>query len=123
MFRSLIVVACLVSATLANTLASAETLTLAPKYDAAGTNPDGSAYTGAVTVQILSDTTFAIQWLIAGTVYKGYGMRRNDALAATYTINGEPGLVLYKVDGNGLDGIWTIRGENGNGTEHLTPHP
>jgi hypothetical protein len=53
MFRSLIFIACLVSTTLAN----AETLTLAPKYDAAGTNPDGSPYTGAVSIQILSDTT------------------------------------------------------------------
>lgn len=103
------------------TCASAESLTLAPKYDAVGTNPDGSQYHGAVTVQILSDTTFAIQWTINGTVYKGFGMRRNDALAATYTIDGEPGLVIYKVDGNGLDGLWAIRGENGNGTEHLTP--
>ena len=101
--------------------ASAESLTLATKYDAVGTNPDGSKYTGTATVQILSDTTFAIQWTINGTVYKGFGMRRNDALAATYTIDGEPGLVIYKVDGNGLNGLWAIRGENGNGSEHLTP--
>jgi hypothetical protein len=103
------------------TVAGAESLTLAPKYDAVGTNPNGSKYTGTVTIKILSDTTFAIQWSIDGTTYKGFGMRRNDALAATYMIDGEPGLVVYKVDGNGLDGLWTVRGENGNGTEHLTP--
>ncbi|MDR3461335.1 MAG: hypothetical protein P4L76_03345 [Beijerinckiaceae bacterium] len=103
------------------TSASAEPLTLASKYTATGTNPDGSKYTGTATVQILSDTTFAIQWSINGSIYKGFGMRRNDALAATYTVDGEPGLVVYKVDGNGLDGVWAIRGENGNGTEHLTP--
>jgi hypothetical protein len=103
------------------TSASAESLTLATKYDAVGTNPDGSKYTGTVTVQIISNTTFAIQWSIGGTTYKGFGMRRNDALAATYTIDGEPGLVVYKVDGNDLDGLWAVRGENGNGTEHLTP--
>ncbi|MGD1037230.1 MAG: hypothetical protein ABR878_08535 [Roseiarcus sp.] len=101
--------------------ASAEPLTLASKYDAVGTNPDGSKYQGTATVQILSDTTFAIQWLINGSTYKGFGMRRNDALAATYTIDGEPGLVIYRVDGDGLDGVWAIRGESGNGTEHLTP--
>ena len=101
--------------------ANADTLHLSAHYDAAGTNPDGSAYTGKVSVQILSDTTFAIQWTISGTVYKGFGMRRNDALAATYTIDGEPGLVIYKVDGNGLNGLWAVRGENGNGAEHLTP--
>jgi hypothetical protein len=101
--------------------ANAESLTLAPKYDAVGVNPDGSKYTGTATIQIISDTTFAIQWLIGGTTYKGFGMRRNDALAATYMIDGEPGLVIYHVDGDGLDGTWAIRGENGNGAEHLTP--
>jgi hypothetical protein len=101
--------------------ANADTLTLAPNYKAVGTNPDGSQYTGAVAVQILSDTTFAIQWTIDGVVYKGFGMRRDDALAATYTIDGEPGLVIYKVDGNGLNGLWAIRGRSGNGTDRLTP--
>ena len=53
--------------------------------------------------------------------YKGFGMRMNDSLAATYMIDGEPGLILYKVDGNGLHGLWTIRGHDGSGTETLLP--
>jgi hypothetical protein len=101
--------------------ASAESLTLASHYKASGTNPDGSSYTGDVKVDIISDTTFSIVWTIAGAKYKGFGMRRNDALAATYEIDGEPGLVIYKVEGNGLNGLWAIRGQNGNGTERLTP--
>jgi len=101
--------------------ASAESLTLATKYTAAGTNSDGSSYSGTVNIKVLSDTTFAIRWEIAGTTYKGFGMRRNDALAATYEIDGEPGLVIYQVDGNGLNGLWAIRGKDGVGTEHLTP--
>jgi hypothetical protein len=117
MIRTLSTLAFLILAT----SAGAETLTLASKYDAVGTNPDGSEYTGTATVQILSDTTFAIQWSINGSTYKGFGMRRNDALAATYTMDGEPGLIVYKLEGNGLDGLWAIRGENGNGAEHLTP--
>jgi hypothetical protein len=36
-------------------------------------------------------------------------------------IDGEPGLVMYKVDGTGINGLWAIRGHNGSGTEHLTP--
>ncbi|WP_158815923.1 hypothetical protein [Methylocapsa sp. S129] len=104
------------------TAATADSLTLASKYKAVGTNPDGSEYSGTATVQIISDTTFAIQWQIAGVAYKGFGMRRDDALAATYTIDGEPGLVIYKVDGNGLNGLWAIRGRSGNGTERLTPN-
>ena len=97
-------------------------LTLAPTYDATGTNPDGSKYTGTAEVTIISDTTFSIKWTVGDAVYKGFGMRMNDALSATYTIDGEPGLVIYKVGANGaFDGLWAIRGKNGNGTERLTP--
>jgi len=101
--------------------AAAESLTLASTYDVAGTNPDGSKYKGTANVEVISNTTFKIRWLIGGSTIDGFGMRMNDALAATYTIGGEPGLVIYKVQGNGLDGLWAIRGHNGNGTEHLTP--
>jgi hypothetical protein len=101
--------------------AGAEPLTLASSYDATGTNPNGSKYTGKASVKVISDTTFVIKWTIAGSTYEGFGMRLNDSLAATYTIDGEPGLVIYKVEGNGLDGLWAIRGHDGSGTEHLTP--
>ena len=103
--------------------ANAEPLKLAAKYDAAGTNPDGTGYAGTVLVDVISDTTFRIEWSIAGTTYKGFGMRNNDTLAATYTIDGEPGLMIYKVDDKGtLRGLWAVRGENGSGSEVLTPH-
>ena len=102
--------------------ARADTLTLHKKYDATGTNPDGSSYTGTATVSVISDATFTIQWTIEGASYKGFGMRMNDALSATYMIDGDPGLVIYKVDANGvLGGLWAIRGRDGNGTERLTP--
>ena len=101
--------------------ARAEALHLASHYAASGSNPDGSHYTGNADVTVISDTTFSIVWKIQGERYEGFGMRLNDALAATYMINGEPGLVIYKVDGNGLTGAWAIRGHDGVGTEHLRP--
>jgi hypothetical protein len=101
--------------------ARAEPLHLASHYEASGNNPDGSKYTGNADVTVISDTTFSIVWKIEGQRYEGFGMRLNDALAATYMINGEPGLVIYKVDGNGLTGAWAIRGHDGVGTEHLRP--
>jgi hypothetical protein len=102
-------------------LARAEPLHLASHYAASGSNPDGSKYTGNADVDVISDTTFSIVWKIEGQRYEGFGMRLNDALAATYMINGEPGLIIYKVDGNGLTGAWAIRGHDGVGTEHLRP--
>jgi hypothetical protein len=94
---------------------------LASHYAASGSNPDGSQYTGNADVTVISDTTFSIVWKIEGQRYEGFGMRLNDSLAATYMINGEPGLVIYHVDGNGLTGAWAIRGHDGVGTEHLRP--
>jgi hypothetical protein len=101
--------------------AGAETLTLANKYSATGSNPDGSKYTGTANVRVISESTFTIKWTIGGSTYEGFGMRMNDSLAATYTIDGEPGLVIYRVDGDGLTGIWAIRGHDKVGTEHLRP--
>jgi len=104
------------------TPALADTLKLASTYDEVGTNADGSKYTGTATVEIISDTTFAIRWKIGSPTYNGFGMRRDDNLAATYMVNGQPGLIIYKVgEGGVLNGLWAIRGQNGNGTDRLTP--
>jgi len=101
--------------------ASADPLSLASRYKASGSNPDGSKYTGTTSVTVISDTTYTIVWKIGGATYEGFGMRLNDSLAATYMIDGEPGLVIYKVDGDGLIGPWAIRGHDGVGTKHLRP--
>src|ERR1700679_4068399 len=87
-----------------DTAMAADSMTLASRYDVAGTNPDGSKYSGTASVKVISNTTFMIKWDIAGAVYEGFGMRLNDTLSATYTIDGEPGLVMYKVDGDGING-------------------
>jgi hypothetical protein len=99
--------------------ARAEPLSLASHYEASGTNPDGSKYSGTADVTVISDTTYTIVWKIGDETYKGFGMRLNDSLAATYTIDGEPGLIIYKVNGDGLTGAWAIRGHDGVGTERL----
>ena len=53
-----------------------------------------------MAADILSDTTFAIRW----------------------TIDGEPGLIIYQVGADGImNGLWAVRGRTGNGGERLTP--
>lgn len=104
------------------TIARADVLTLHSTYDAAGTNPDGSKYSGTVSIKVISEKTFTIHWQIGDDTYDGFGMRNGDALAATYVLGGKPGLVIYKVgDGGVLNGFWVVRGENDGGTERLTP--
>jgi hypothetical protein len=122
MIRTICAVFVLAVATPALTPALADTLKLTSTYDETGTNADGSKYTGTATVEVISDTTFSIKWKIGSTVYSGFGMRRGDTLAATYQVNGQPGLILYTVgEGGVLVGNWSIRGENGSGTDRLTP--
>jgi hypothetical protein len=105
-----------------STVAHADALTLHSTYDAAGTNPDGSKYSGTVSIKVISDKTFTIHWKIGDETYDGFGMRNGDALAATYELDGKPGLVIYKLgDGGALNGFWVVRGENDGGTERLTP--
>jgi len=101
---------------------AADVLRLASTYNAVGKNGDGSVYKGTVSIKIISDTTFSIEWKIGNSVIKGFGMRMNENLSATYTLDGQPGLVMYKVQDDGsLAGIWAIEGQPGNGSEVLTP--
>ena len=109
------------AALLVASAASAETLKLAHHYNATGEGPDGSKYSGEVTVDVTSDTTFSIRWKIGSTVYKGFGMRHGDMLAAAFYNDSASGVVMYEVDGDALDGTWTFKGERGTGTEKLTP--
>lgn len=103
--------------------ARAEPLPLHSRYDVVGSNPDGSKYRGTVNIKVISGASFTIRWNVEGAVYNGFGMRNGDALAATYMIDGVPGLVIYRADDNGtLRGLWVVRGRDHAGTEQLTPH-
>jgi hypothetical protein len=96
-------------------------LQLASTYDEVGTNPDGSKYTGTATVEVISDTTFLIKWKIGGTLYSGFGMRRGDTLAGDLPGQRPAGLIMSTVgDGGVLNGNWSIRGKDGNGTDRQT---
>jgi hypothetical protein len=91
------------------------------KYEARGTNPDGSKYRGTARIEITSNTTCRITWDV-GQESSGICMRNGIALAAAYTLGDKVGLVIYEIRDDGtLDGIWTVADENGSGTELLIP--
>jgi hypothetical protein len=49
-------------------------------------------------------------------------MRMNNTISATYMLGGQPGLAIYRSNSDGtFTGIWAIRGQDGNGSEVLTP--
>jgi hypothetical protein len=91
-------------------------------YQVAGKNFDGSDYSGTAEITLTSQTTCVIEWETAGVKSQGICMRNDDAFSAAYVLEGEIGLVTYKVDEDGtLNGLWTLAGKEGNGSEVLTP--
>jgi len=92
------------------------------KYNVEGTNLDGSPYNGTAEITLTSDTTCVIEWVTGGSTSQGICMRNDDAFSAGYVLGEAIGLVVYKVSEDGsMEGLWTIAGKSGNGTEHLTP--
>lgn len=91
-------------------------------YTVNGTNFDGSPYSGQAHIKITSKTTCEIAWKTGSTTSNGFCMRNDDAFAAGYVMGKDIGLVIYKASPDGtLRGVWTIAGQNGAGTEILTP--
>ncbi|SFK35517.1 hypothetical protein SAMN04488498_105179 [Mesorhizobium albiziae] len=91
-------------------------------YSVEGTNLDGSNYSGTAEIKLTSDTTCTIHWVTGGTTSEGICSRNGNAFAAAYVLGDVFGLVVYKVGADGsLDGLWTIAGKDGSGTEVLTP--
>ncbi len=95
---------------------------LGGSYAVYGTNFDGSHYKGTAKISIESSTTCTIAWTTGNTTSSGICMRNDDSFAAAYQLGKDVGLVIYKMHADGtLDGVWTIAGQDGNGTEILTP--
>ncbi len=116
--RPLILAAALALAT--TCLASAQDV--GGLYDVAGTNIDGSAYTGTAEITLLSETTCAISWTTGETTSDGICMRNGIAFSAAHVQGDTLGLLIYEIHDDGsMEGIWTVSGVDGVGTETLTP--
>ena len=91
-------------------------------YNVEGTNLNGSPYNGTATVTLLSDTTCRIEWKTGGTESWGHCMKVADFVSAGYFMGDQIGVIMYMVQEDGsLEGYWTVSGQNGSGTEKLTP--
>ncbi len=107
---------------LAGLVSAAAAQSIGGEYTVAGTNHDGTAYEGEATITLVSETTCEISWKTGNTTSEGICSRNGDAFAAAYVLEDAVGLVIYKVQSDGsLDGLWTIQGKEGTGTEKLTP--
>lgn len=85
-----------------------------------GKNPDGTSYSGEVTLETRGDT-FEMTWRGNGPVTRGVGIRVGNSLVVGWTPGKNVGVVCYEVknDGTRLDGVWTSLGANKLGAETL----
>lgn len=103
-------------------IAPASAQSIGGSYNVQGTNLDGSEYTGTAEITLTSSTTCTINWVTGGSTSDGICSRNDAAFAAAYVLGDAIGLVVYKVmDDGSLEGLWTIAGREGSGTEVLTP--
>ncbi len=98
---------------------------IAGTYSVTGKNPDGSEYSGVVTIAGSAGGVCGITWTIGdGQASQAFCMRQDEVVGAAYTLGDKIGLVVYRINAEGgLDGTWSIAGEEGVGEEHLTPQP
>lgn len=54
-------------------------------YSVSGSNPDGSAYSGAVTVQKTGDT-YKVTWTVGDKNYAGTGIGNDEFIAVSYRV-------------------------------------
>lgn len=80
---------------------------LVGRYAADGVTPQGQAYKGQVQIEQVGRLHAVLWRLDGGAAYKGIGIRSGDVLGAAY---GAPdtkfGIVVYKVNGGKLEGLW-----------------
>ena len=85
-------------------------------YQVAGTNPDGSKYSGTVTVT-RSRATLRIVWKIGGRVWRGTGLRAGNILSVGYG----GGVAAYRiVHSKRFEGEWAPHGSAKTGREVWT---
>lgn len=84
-------------------------------YAVTGTNPDGSAYEGTLTVSAEEDV-YQFAWDV-GNSYKGVGIQQGNLIAVGWGSD-NCGVVAYAVKDNAsLQGTWGVYGQSQLGTE------
>lgn len=87
---------------------------LAGAYEAKGKTADGLAYGGQVEI-LPRGRGIKLAWTLdGGTGYSGRGFRIDDVLGSVYWSESEhfndPGIVIYRIDGGKLQGMWMPEG-------------
>lgn len=84
-------------------------------FDVKGTNPNGPAYKGKLTITQGPNDVYQFAWS-TGTNYIGTGVKMGDYIAAGSGAK-QCGFVIYEVKGDTLEGKWGVPGSTALGTE------
>ncbi|WP_135469872.1 hypothetical protein [Crenalkalicoccus roseus] len=89
-------------------------------YEVEGQNPDGTTYSGHLSLQAAPGAAWIATWQMSDMRIVGLGLIQGGVLAVSFVVEGLPGIAAYEVADDGtLRGVWTTGG--GLGTETLTP--
>ena len=88
------------------------TYTIVEAYSAGS----GEPYDGTVEIHPKGDV-YTVTWTTNGYVYYGVGILKDDLFIASW--GSKSGVAYYKIDGDGLAGIWSHLGAWTTGTENL----
>lgn len=80
--------------------------------------PEGKSYSGDVTIKP-HGATYELEWKLGKSAYKGVGIKDGNKLIVGWSVAGGAGIVLYKVQGKKLDGVWSNPGEGKTSVEVL----
>ncbi|MFC0384534.1 hypothetical protein [Muricoccus vinaceus] len=91
-------------------------------YEVAGTNPDGSSYSGNILIQQVGLASWRVRWTIGQAQIEGYGMSVGRVFSIGFVLGERPGMSIFEVAEDGsMSGQWTLIGSSAIGTENLTP--
>ena len=91
-------------------------------YEVAGTNPDGSTYSGSLLVQQVGLASWRVRWTVGQAQIEGYGMSVGQVFSIGFVLGERPGMSIFEVAADGsMSGQWTLVGSSAIGTENLTP--
>ena len=97
---------------------------IAGTYKCRGTNPNGSVYTGLVTIKRAGEA-YIITWNLSGQKHRGVGLYESGVFSSTWTYNNDArqsGMTTYKCLPDGqLKGRWISARGGAVNTETLTP--
>ena len=86
-------------------------------YNVTGTNSNDQSYSGSVRISRTGDT-YRLVWTIGNQSFDGTGIFRNGVLSVSFA-GSFSGIVVYRMNSSGGDGIWATQNTTILGTENL----